>query len=91
MADRPYPAFAVRQQDSRDKSAAYTILLHPEGGRKDILRWIGATDKVAARMGGEAELETAGVLDSKFGAAALVRQAGRAEASFCLAFFQAHR
>jgi hypothetical protein len=109
MADRSRPAFTVSQQDSHDKSAAYTILRHPLGGRKDTLRWSGAPDKLAAeleiyrpggefdpaagaglasRMGGEAELETAGVLDSKFGPVALLRRAGRAEANSCLAFFK---
>jgi hypothetical protein len=109
IADRSYPAFAVSQQDSHEKSAAYTILRHPEGGRKDILRWSGAADKpgaeleiyrpgaefdsaagagLAARMGGASELETAGVLDSKFGAVALLRQAGVADANSCLAFFK---
>jgi hypothetical protein len=43
---------------------------------------------LAARMGGTAELETSGVLDSKFGAVSLLRQAGRPEASSCLAFFK---
>jgi hypothetical protein len=33
-SDRSYPAFAVATADSRDKSAYYTILRHPGGGRK---------------------------------------------------------
>jgi hypothetical protein len=41
---------------------------------------------IAARMGGE--LETSGVLDSKFGPIALLRQAGVADASSCLGFFK---
>jgi hypothetical protein len=97
VADRSYPAFAVSHPDSRDKSAAYIILRHPAGGRKDVLRWPGAAKPaaefemyrpgaefdpaagagLAARMGGE--LETSGVLDSKFGAVALLRQAGIAD------------
>jgi hypothetical protein len=109
MADRSFPAFAVGRQDSREKSASYSILRHPEGGRKDILRWMGAGDRptaeleiyragaefdpatgagLAARMGGTLGLETAGVLDSKFGAVALLRQTGVAEAKSCLAFFK---
>src|ERR1700730_3911284 len=40
-ADRSYPAFAVSGTDSHEKSVSYTILRHPEGGRKDILRWTG--------------------------------------------------
>ena len=107
VADRSFPAFAIGATDSREKSASYTILRHPQGGRKDILRWKGA-DKLAAeleiyRPGGEfdpavgaglaarmgaAELETAGVLDSKFGAIALLRQASVTEAASCLAFFR---
>ncbi len=109
-ADRSHPAFAVSQQDLHDKSVVYTILRHPAGGRKDIMRWTGPAGEVVAefeiyrpgsefdpttagagldaRMGGSAELETSGVLDSKFGAVALLRQAGRPEASSCLAFFK---
>ena len=108
-ADHSHPAFAVSRPDSHDKTAVYTLLRHPEGGRKDILRWTGPADRVAAeveiyrpggefdpaagaglaaRMGGPVELETAGVLDSKFGPVALLRQAGVAEANSCLAFFK---
>jgi hypothetical protein len=108
-ADRSFPAFAVGSADSREKSAPYTILRHPLGGRKDILRWTGAADKLvaeleiyrpgrefdpatgaglAARMSGTAELEISGVLDSKFGAVSLLRQAGVAEVNSCLAFFK---
>ena len=108
VADRSYPAFAVSKQDSHEKSASYTILRHPAGGRRDILRWMGP-DKLAAeleiyrpgrefdpargaglaaRMGGATELETSGVLDSKFGAIALLRQGGVADATSCLAFFK---
>jgi hypothetical protein len=42
VASRAYPAFAVSKLDQPDKSATYTILRHPSGGRKDILRWAGA-------------------------------------------------
>jgi hypothetical protein len=108
VADHSYPAFDVSQQDSRAKSATYTIFRHPEGGRKDLLRWMGGDKPVAeleiyrpghefdpaagaglaARIGGTLGLETAGVLDSKFGAVALLRQAGVADARSCLAFFK---
>jgi hypothetical protein len=108
-ADRSYPAFAVSQQDSHERTASYTIRRHPLGGRKDILRWTSTADKLAAeleiyrpgrefdpaagaglaaRIGGTLSLETSGVLDSKFGAIALLRQAGVADASSCLAFFK---
>ena len=49
-ADRSYPAFAVGGADLREKSASYTILRHPEGGRKDILRWTGPDAKVVAEL-----------------------------------------
>jgi hypothetical protein len=42
VASRSYAAFAVSKQDQGEKSAAYTILRHPLGGRKDILRWAGS-------------------------------------------------
>jgi hypothetical protein len=108
-ADRSYPAFAVGIADSREKPTAYIILRHPEGGRKDILRWLSPADQrsaeleiyrpgrefdpatgagLAARMGGPVELETAGVLDSKFGAVSLLRQTGRPETGACLGFFK---
>lgn len=38
-ASRPHPAFAISKLDLADKTDAYEILRHPEGGRKDILRW----------------------------------------------------
>ncbi len=42
LADRSYPAFAVSRADLHEKTASYTILRHPAGGRKDILRWMMA-------------------------------------------------
>jgi len=38
-ASRPHPAFAISQLDLAGRTDAYEILRHPEGGRKDILRW----------------------------------------------------
>ncbi|MBB5052121.1 hypothetical protein HNQ36_002095 [Afipia massiliensis] len=38
-ASRPHPAFAISKLDLSDRTNAYDILRHPEGGRKDILRW----------------------------------------------------
>src|ERR1700680_1819121 len=92
VASRSYPAFAVRQLDFPEKTASYEILRHPEGGRRDILRWAVQGEKPAAeleiyRLGSEfdpsrspaaelaarmdlkgtPELETAGIIDSKFG------------------------
>jgi hypothetical protein len=39
VAVRSYPAFAVSQVDSAGKIETYEILRHPDGGRKDVLRW----------------------------------------------------
>src|SRR5712664_2129867 len=39
VAARSYPAFAVSQFDLLEKTEAYEILRHPEGGRKDVFRW----------------------------------------------------
>jgi hypothetical protein len=38
-AARSYPAFAVSQVDSSGKIATYEIFRHPDGGRRDVLRW----------------------------------------------------
>jgi hypothetical protein len=114
VADRPHPAFAVSRSDPRDKSETYLILRHPGGGRKDILRWLGAGDLPIAeleiyRPGGEleassaidanlavrmpqidaAELETAGIIESKFGTVALLRHTDAKEgAGACLGFLK---
>jgi hypothetical protein len=113
VADRSYPAFAVSRLDPSEKSVTYTILRHPEGGRRDIFRWTDRSEKPAAeleiyRFGGEndptqapgadmparmglpnaLELEAAGVIESKFGTVALLRQAGAKDATACLGFFK---
>jgi hypothetical protein len=114
MATRSFPAFAVSQPESFEKTAAYEILRHPGGGRKDILRWAAAGEKPVAeleiyRPGGEMsqsgpdlaeiadrmdpgsprELEAAGIIDSKFGAVALLRTAGHGgDAPACLGFMK---
>jgi hypothetical protein len=49
-ADRSRPAFAVSRIDSSDKTASYTILRHPEGGRRDVLRWTDMADKPVAEL-----------------------------------------
>ena len=38
-ASRPHPAFAISKLDLSDRTDAYEILRHPDGGRKDTLRW----------------------------------------------------
>jgi hypothetical protein len=67
VADRSYPAFAVRQADVAGITAAYEIQRHPAGGRKDVLRWMPAEGRPLAelelyRLGGEA-LEDTSVAD----------------------------
>jgi len=116
MADHASPAFALNPRNASDKfekSDTYVIRRHPEGGRKDVLRWSGATAKPVVeleiyRPGGEygparaaraelasrmlapgIELEAAGVLETKFGSVALLRQAGGQEGTgSCLGFFK---
>jgi len=116
VADRSAPGFALSPQAPSDKSGksdTYVILRHPQGGRKDILRWSGTAERPAAeleiyRPGGEVaaaadpradlaarmfspgtELETAGVIESKFGSVILLRRAGAREgAGSCLGFFK---
>src|ERR1700730_11675158 len=39
VAARSYPAFAVSQFDLPGKTEVYEIRRHPEGGRKDVIRW----------------------------------------------------
>ena len=49
-ATRSYPAFAVSQPESFEKTASYEILRHPGGGRKDVLRWAAATEAPVAEL-----------------------------------------
>src|SRR4051812_1702944 len=112
VAARAYPAFAVSQSDLAAKSEAYEIFQHPEGGRKDLLRW-GLGDKpvaeleiyrpgreagrsgppvadIAARIDpdGVRELQAAGLIDSKFGAVALLALIDRDRKPACLGFIK---
>jgi hypothetical protein len=50
VAARSHPAFVVSQADQPDKSATYTIIGHPGGGRKDVLRWTGPGEKPVAEL-----------------------------------------
>jgi hypothetical protein len=50
LADHSQPAFALGEPGQADKSATYTILRHPQGGRKDIFSWPGAGDRPAAEL-----------------------------------------
>jgi hypothetical protein len=50
LAARSAPAFAVSQFDLSYKTDAYRILRHPEGGRKDVLRWTDLGGRPAAKL-----------------------------------------
>ncbi|MDF0521852.1 hypothetical protein P0R31_31890 [Bradyrhizobium yuanmingense] len=50
IADRSHPAFAVSRIDSSEKTASYIIFRHPEGGRRDVLRWTDMADKPVAEL-----------------------------------------
>jgi hypothetical protein len=50
LADHSQPAFAVSQLDPSEKSLTYTILRHPQGGRRDVFRWRGAAEKPAGEL-----------------------------------------
>ena len=50
-ASRPHPAFAISQLDLAGRTDAYEILRHPDGGRKDRLRWAAtATESPTAEI-----------------------------------------
>jgi len=55
-ASRSRPAFALSRSDSSEKTATYTVLRHPEGGRRDVMRWTGEADKLADRPLAELEI-----------------------------------
>ena len=116
VAGRSHPAYAISRLDMDEKSEAYEILRHPQGGRKDIFRWAGPGNKPTAeleiyRLGAEAasaaeahadlaarmpsaeasDLETAGIIDSKFGTFTVFRQVGareRVKDGACLGFLK---
>ena len=50
LADRSHPAFAVSQSDFLEKTEAYEIFRHPEGGRKDVIRWAPQGEKPVAEL-----------------------------------------
>src|SRR5882757_9129769 len=63
LAVRSSSAFAISKFDSQDKTEAYQIFRHPEGGRKDLFRWTGQDKKPIAELEiyrPGAELEHAG-------------------------------
>lgn len=93
MANRSMPAFASNQNDLAYKTRSYQISRHPEGGRRDALRWDGENGRPVAeleiyRPGGEFEPSAVtggiGAIDSKFGPVTLLRLSG----DNCLGFLK---
>lgn len=92
-ASRSHPAFALSRLDSSEKTASYSILRHPEGGRRDVMRWIDDAGKPVAeleiyREGNEFDVTrpaTAGLaVQMGLGAAAALDQAGLIDTKFGL-------
>jgi hypothetical protein len=50
VAVRSHPAFAISPFDSHEKTEVYQIFRHPEGGRKDVLRWTVQGEKPVAEL-----------------------------------------
>jgi hypothetical protein len=50
LASRSSPAFAISKFGSQDKTEAYAIFRHPEGGRKDLFRWTAQDKKPIAEL-----------------------------------------
>ncbi|MCK1358607.1 hypothetical protein [Bradyrhizobium sp. 199] len=91
VADRSRPAFALSKLDSSEKTASYSILRHPEGGRRDVMRWTGPAEQVLAeleiyREGGEFDVTRPATEDLAvqmgLGAATPLEQAGLIETKF---------
>src|SRR5215470_9239612 len=49
-AMRSTPAFASNQYDLSYKTKSYQVLRHPEGGRKDVLRWNAENGRAIAEL-----------------------------------------
>ncbi|UQD99744.1 hypothetical protein [Bradyrhizobium japonicum] len=91
VADRSQPAFALSRLDSSEKTASYVILRHPEGGRRDVMRWTGEADKPVAeleicREGGEFDVALPATADLAvhmgLGDATLLELAGLIDTKF---------
>jgi len=82
-ATKPHAAFAISQLDLSNRTDAYEILRHPDGGRKDILRWgVSAAEPVSFeveiyRPGGEIDAFAAADTDLAFRMG--LRSSGEAE------------
>jgi hypothetical protein len=81
VATRSSPAFASNQYDLSYKTRSYDVLRHPEGGRKDVLRWNAENGRTIAeleiyRPGGEFEPSAVSdairTIETKFGAVTLI-------------------
>jgi len=90
-ASRSHPAFAISKLDSSEKTAAYTVFRHPEGGRRDVMRWTGDADKPMAeleiyREGSEFDVTQPAAAGLAFrmglGAATALEQAGLIDTKF---------
>ncbi|RXG93753.1 hypothetical protein [Bradyrhizobium zhanjiangense] len=90
-ADRSHPAFAVSRLDSSEKTASYTIFRHPEGGRRDVLRWASEAGQPLAeleiyREGGEFDVARPATADLAvqmgLSAATTLEQAGLIDTKF---------
>ncbi|MCP3395918.1 hypothetical protein [Bradyrhizobium sp. CCGB20] len=91
VADRSHPAFALSRIDSSEKTASYIILRHPEGGRRDVMRWTGEADSPVAeleiyREGGEFDVTRPATADLAvhmgLGEATPLEQAGLIDTKF---------
>ncbi len=91
VADRSHPAFALSRLDSPERTASYTIFRHPEGGRRDVMRWAGDADKPVAevevyREGGEFDVTRPATADlavrMSLGPSAALEQAGLIDTKF---------
>jgi len=67
LATRPHSAFAVSQFDLAEKTETYEILQHPEGGRKDTLRWAAPDGKQGQKPVAELEIYRPGGESSESG------------------------
>lgn len=90
-ASRSHPAFALSRIDSSEKTASYTVFRHPEGGRRDVMRWTGEADTPVAaleiyREGSEFDVTqpaTAGLAAQMgLGTASALEQAGLIDTKF---------
>jgi hypothetical protein len=56
LSTRSYPAFAISQFDLYGKTETYEIFRHPEGGRKDVLRWAAQAENSIEKPVAELEI-----------------------------------